>query len=184
MESLLRGLLEAIAAIFGGFGRATKAGTAKPAPGPVRGVSEAPSSVHDLSLIKEFEGLRLEAYLCPAKVWTIGYGHTKTAKPGMKITEGGAEALLRHDLEWVESTINKHVKVPLTQNQYDALASFIYNVGAGAFRKSTLLRLLNQGDYDGAAGQFQRWNKAGGKVLKGLTRRRKAEAEKFRDGRL
>jgi GH24 family phage-related lysozyme (muramidase) len=177
MESILRGLLEAIAAIFGGSGKVTKVETPKPAPGPVRGVS-------DLSLIKEFEGLRLEAYLCPAKVWTIGYGHTKTAKPGMRITEGGAEALLRHDLEWVESTINKHVKVPLTQNQYDALASFIYNVGAGAFRKSTLLRLLNQGDYDGAAGQFQRWNKAGGQVLKGLTRRRKAEAEKFRDGRL
>ena len=101
----------------------------------------------------------------------------------MRITEGGAEALLRHDLEWVESTINKNVKVPLNQNQYDALASFIYNVGAGAFRKSTLLRLLNQGDYTGAAGQFQRWNKAGGKVLRGLTRRRQAEAEKFRDER-
>jgi lysozyme len=176
MESILRGLIEAIQSIFGGPARVTKVEAPKAPPG-------RPTGVYDLSLIKEFEGLRLEAYLCPAKVWTIGYGHTKTAKPGMRITEGGAEALLRHDLEWVESTINKNVKVPLTQNQYDALASFIYNVGAGAFRKSTLLRLLNQGDYTGAAGQFQRWNKAGGKVLRGLTRRRQAEAEKFRDER-
>ena len=183
MESILRGLIEAIQSIFGGPARVTKAEAPKAPPGRPTSVSGTPKSVSDLSLIKEFEGLRLEAYLCPAKVWTIGYGHTKTAKPGMRITEGGAEALLRHDLEWVESTINKNVKVPLTQNQYDALASFIYNVGAGAFRKSTLLRLLNQGDYDGAAGQFQRWNKAGGKVLRGLTRRRQAEAEKFRDER-
>jgi lysozyme len=180
--SFIQHILRALGALLGSLAPSPKK-TVGAAPERPTSVSGTPKSVSDLSLIKEFEGLRLEAYLCPAKVWTIGYGHTKTAKPGMKITEGGAEALLRHDLEWVESTINKNVKVPLTQNQYDALASFIYNVGAGAFRKSTLLRLLNQGDYAGAAGQFQRWNKAGGKVLRGLTRRRQAEAEKFRDER-
>ncbi|MDB9983435.1 lysozyme [Candidatus Pelagibacter sp.] len=132
-----------------------------------------------LELIKEFEGLELEAYLCPAKVWTIGYGHTKTVRKGMKVTEKQAEALLKKDLERVEKAIETNVKVPLTQNQYDALCSFIYNVGGGAFQKSTLLRLLNAGDYEGAQAQFQRWNKASGVVLKGLVRRRAAERALF-----
>lgn len=175
MESILRGLLEAIAAIFGGSGSVTKAETHKPTNGPVRGVSK----VRDVSLIKEFEGLYLEAYLCPAKKWTIGYGHTKTVKPGMKITEAGADALLRHDLAWCEDAVNDNVKVPLTQNQYDALVSFIFNVGAGAFKRSTLLRKLNAGDYAGAANEFPRWNKGGGRVLRGLVRRREAERKLF-----
>lgn len=180
MKALIEAIRQALEAFLGGLSTPT---TPKPSNTP-KGVSKAPSSVRDLSLIKEFEGLRLEAYLCPAKKWTIGYGHTKTAKPGMKITERGAEELLRQDLAWCEEAVRTGVKVPLTQNQFDALVSFVFNVGAGAFKRSTLLRLLNQGDYDGAASQFQRWNKAGGQVLKGLTRRRKAEAEKFRDERL
>lgn len=149
--------------------------------GASAGLSGAPTGVKDVELIKEAEGLRLEAYLpTPNDVWTIGYGHTKTAKPGMRITKAGAEALLLHDLAWVEATIDKYVKVPLNQNQYDALASFIYNVGASAFRKSTLLKLLNAGDYEGAAEQFPRWNKQKGKVLRGLTARRQKEKTLFK----
>jgi len=137
------------------------------------------TSVGSTRLIREFEGLELKAYKCPAGVLTIGYGHTKEVAAGMVITEGKAEALLREDLVWVEEAINTKVVVPLTQNQYDALASFIYNVGAGAFTKSTLLRKLNAEDYSGASAEFKRWNKASGKVLRGLVRRRKAEQELF-----
>ena len=141
---------------------------------------KAPTGVRDVGLIKESEGLRLTAYLpTPNDVWTIGYGHTKTARKGMRITKEGAEALLLHDLEWVETAISVYVDVPLTQNQYDALASFIYNVGATAFRKSTLLRMLNAGDYAGAANQFGSWNKQKGKVLNGLTTRRQKEKMLF-----
>ena len=132
-----------------------------------------------LELIKQFEGLRLKAYKCPADVWTIGYGHTKTVKPDMVITEVEAGKLLLKDLAWVEAAVNKHVTSPLTQQQYDALCSFIYNVGAGAFGKSTLLRRLNEGDYDAAANQLPRWNKQKKVVLSGLTRRRAAEKALF-----
>lgn len=132
-----------------------------------------------LDLIKQFEGLRLKAYKCPAGVWTIGYGHTKTVKPYQVITEAEATKLLIKDLAWVEDAVDKHVTVFLNQPQYDALCSFVYNVGATAFRRSTLVRLLNAGDYEGAEQQFKRWNKAGGKVLKGLTRRREAERALF-----
>ena len=145
------------------------------------GLSAIPTGLHDVELIKESEGLRLKAYLpTPNDVWTIGYGHTKTAEKGMVITLAGAEALLLKDLEWVETAIDTYVQVPLNQNQYDALASFIYNVGATAFRKSTMLRLLNASDYEGAAGQFPRWNKQKGKVLNGLTKRRQKEQTLFK----
>ena len=132
-----------------------------------------------LEMIKEFEGLRLKAYKCPAGVWTIGYGHTKTAKPNLVITKAEATKLLIKDLAWVEAAVSKHVTVYLNQSQYDALCSFTYNVGATALKRSTLVRLLNAGDYEGAERQFKRWNKAGGKALKGLTRRRKAEEALF-----
>jgi lysozyme len=136
--------------------------------------------IKNVEMIKESEGLRMKAYLpTPNDVWTIGYGHTKTAKPGMTITTKEATRLLYQDLAWVEDVVNDAVKVPLTQNQYDALCSFVYNVGGGAFRKSTLLRLLNKGDYKGAADQFLRWNKQKGKVLRGLTRRRGEERSLF-----
>jgi len=133
-----------------------------------------------LALIKEFEGLRLEAYLCPADVWTIGYGHTKGVVQGDKITQAGADAFLAQDVLWVAAAVDKKVKVELNTNQEAALYSFIYNVGAGAFGKSTLLRKLNDWDYEGAANEFKRWNKGGGKVLRGLIRRRNAEAALFR----
>jgi len=122
----------------------------------------------------------LEAYLCPADVWTIGYGHTKGVGQGDKITQAGADAFLAQDVLWVAAAVGNKVMVPLNTNQEAALYSFIYNVGAGAFGKSTLLRKLNDWDYEGAANEFKRWNKGGGRVLNGLVRRRKAEAALFR----
>lgn len=171
MEQFLKAILQALASILGGGGRS--AAPAKP---------EAPSrmTIQNIEIIKKWEGLYLEAYLCPANVWTIGYGHTKNVTPGMKITEAGAEALLRQDMEWVENAVHSKVKVPLTQNQYDALCSFVFNVGAGAFGRSTMLRKLNAGDYEGAANEFPRWNKAAGKTLRGLTNRRLDEQKLFR----
>lgn len=137
-------------------------------------------SIKNVDMIKKSEGLRLVAYMpTPKDVWTIGYGHTATAKPGMRITKKGAEALLRHDLEWVEDVIELHVDVELTQNQYDALCSFIYNLGGTNFANSTLLRKLNKGEYQAAADQLPRWNKQKGTVLRGLTIRRNEERDLF-----
>ena len=133
-----------------------------------------------LDLIKKWEGVKLTAYMpTPNDVWTIGYGHTKTARPGMTITLQQAEELLVQDLKWVEEALVKHVKVPLNQNQYDSLASFVYNLGETNFASSTLLRKLNAGDYLGAADQLPRWNKQKGKVLRGLTNRRAEERALF-----
>ena len=132
-----------------------------------------------LAIIKKYEGLRLNAYRCPARVWTIGYGHTHQVKSGDVITEAMATEYLRGDVRHAQQTIERYVKVDLTQSQFDALVSFIFNVGSGAFRKSTLLRMLNKGNYSGAEKQFKRWNKAKGKALRGLTRRRADEAELF-----
>ena len=132
-----------------------------------------------VKLIKSFEGMELEAYLDAVDVWTIGYGHTKTAEPGMHITEAQAEELLRQDLEEFEEAVTEAVQVSINPNQFSALVSFCFNLGAGSLFESTLLRLLNQGDFQGAADQFPRWNKAGGQVLEGLTRRRKAERALF-----
>lgn len=133
-----------------------------------------------LDLIKSFEGLELEAYMpTPIDVPTIGYGHTKTVEMGMKITEKQAEDLLKKDLAWVEAVIAKNVTVPLTQPQYDALCSFIYNLGGTNFKRSTLLKKLNNKAYRGAADELPRWNRQGSKVLRGLTRRREAERALF-----
>jgi GH24 family phage-related lysozyme (muramidase) len=137
-----------------------------------------------MSLIKQFEGLRLTAYQDSVGVWTIGYGWTqpvdgKPIRPGMTIKEETAERLLRTGLVGYESDVLKLVKVKLTQGQFDALVSFAYNLGARALSTSTLLQKLNAGDYAGAAEEFLRWNKAGGKALPGLTRRREAERALF-----
>lgn len=137
-----------------------------------------------LDLIKSFEGLELKAYKDAVGVWTIGYGHTAAAglpnpKSGMTITSQEAENLLLNDLKKYEAPVRNSVKVPLNDNQYGALVSFTYNVGEGNFKKSTLLKKVNARDFEGAAKEFAKWNKAGGKVLKGLTRRRAAEAELF-----
>lgn len=137
------------------------------------------TSQKGIDLIKKFEGCRLEAYKCPAGIWTIGYGHTKGVKDGQIITQEQAEEFLREDLRIFEQAVESCVKVPLSQNQFDALVSFCYNCGSGALKTSTLLRLLNEGKYKDASEQFLRWNKAGGKVLVGLTRRREEEREMF-----
>ena len=134
-----------------------------------------------VELVKHFEGLKLKAYLCPANVWTIGYGCTdkRYAYKGNVITEGVAERLLKTDMREFEGAVERYVSVPLNWNQFSALVSFSFNVGAGALNRSTLLKKLNAGDYKGAAGQFCRWNRGGGKVLKGLIRRRAAEKKLF-----
>ena len=133
-----------------------------------------------LDIIKEHEGLRLTAYMpTPNDKLTIGYGHTKTVHAGMTIHQHEAEQLLRDDLVWAEEAIQRYVDVKLNQNQYNALCSFVYNIGATNFRKSTLLKKLNNGDYNGASKEFKRWNKQQGSVLRGLTVRRVAEATLF-----
>lgn len=133
------------------------------------------TSQRGIDLIKEFEGFSSYAYLCPANVWTIGYGHTKGVKRGDKVTAPEAEQLLRDDLAYFEAKVAALCPVT-TQSQYDALVSFCYNLGEGNLESSTLRKKHNAGDYAGAAKEFARWNKAGGKVLAGLTRRRAAEA--------
>lgn len=132
-----------------------------------------------LDLIRQFEGLRLAAYKCPAGVPTIGYGTTRGVKMGMTVTKDEAEKLLQADVTPFSDRINKLVKVKLNQNQFDALVSFVYNVGSGAFADSTMLKLINQNLLDDAANQFVRWNKANGEVLTGLTRRRMTERDLF-----
>ena len=133
----------------------------------------------EAELIKSFEGLELVAYLCPADIWTIGYGHTGNVKEGDSITKAEAEALLDKDLQTFRNGVKRLVKVPLNENQFGALVSFAYNIGLGSLQSSTLLKMLNAGDYTGAADQFLRWNKSGGKVLTGLVRRREAERAVF-----
>lgn len=140
-----------------------------------------------LDIIKAFEGLRLTAYRCAAGVWTIGYGHTKDVKEGDKCTVSQADAFLREDIAGFERDIKILVKVPLNQNQFDALVSFTFNVGSDidadpipeGLGDSTLLRKLNEGDYIRATLEFPKWNKAGGKVLPGLVKRRAAEQNLF-----
>lgn len=137
-----------------------------------------------LAIIKQFEVFRATAYLCPAGIPTIGYGHTGAdvtkSDVGVKtITEAEATELLRRDVITAEKALGRRVKVPLTQNQFDALCSFTYNLGEGNLASSTLLKLLNSGDYDGACQEFVKWNKVNKIALPGLTRRREAEAALF-----
>lgn len=132
-----------------------------------------------LDLIKHFESLRLVAYLCPAQIWTIGYGHTKGVKPGDICTAEQAALWLVEDATVAEHAVKRLVKVPINQNQFDALVSFTFNLGGGNLSTSTLLRKLNTADYVGATLEFPRWNKGGGKVLPGLVKRRTAEQNLF-----
>lgn len=139
-------------------------------------------SQRGLDALKRHEGLRLHAYPDPAtggEPWTIGYGRAHGITQGQQITADTAEQFLREDLQWVEDAIIDTVTAPLTQAQFDALCSLIYNIGEGAWRKSTLLRKLNAKDYMGAVQEFVRWNLAAGKVLPGLTNRRVLEAKMF-----
>lgn len=137
-----------------------------------------------IDLIKRFEGLRLKAYPDPAtggEPWTIGIGHTGGVRPGDVITEARAEQLLRQDVGRFERAVARLCPIT-TQPQFDALVSFAFNVGEGNLESSTLRKLHNAGDYAGAAGQFERWNRAAGKIMTGLTRRRAAEAQLYRTG--
>jgi len=138
------------------------------------------TSKKGIDLIKSFEGLELKAYKDSVGVLTIGYGSTGNhVFAGQSITEAQAEDLLKSDLLRFEKGVSAVVTVPLTQNQFDALISFSFNLGLGNLKSSTLLKKLNAKDYTGAANEFTRWNKAGGKVLSGLTRRREAEKNLF-----
>lgn len=135
-----------------------------------------------VEIIKQFEGLRLETYQCPAGIPTIGYGHTgPDVVCGMTITAEEAERLLRDDLRRFERRVQQLVTVPMTQGQFDALVSFAFNVGLGALERSTLLKRLNAEDYAGAATEFDHWTKAAGRELPGLVRRRRAERQLFEE---
>jgi lysozyme len=143
------------------------------------------TSQDGVNLIKEFEGLRLVAYKCPANVWTIGYGHTSMAGPpsvrqGMRVTKKQAEDILRADLVKYEDGVLRAVNVPLRQHQFDALVSFAFNCGVGALQKSTLLRRVNAKRFDDVPGELMKWTRAGGRELPGLVRRRRAEAALWR----
>ena len=139
-------------------------------------------STNGIDLICSFEGLRLKAYDDGVGVWTIGYGTTvingTKVKKGDTCTVEQAKSYMANDLKQFESAVNQ-VKVPLNQNQYDALVSLAYNIGVSAFLNSTLFKKLNAKDYKGAAEQFPRWNRAGGKVMRGLTNRRSKERKLF-----
>jgi len=136
-------------------------------------------SQEGLSLIKKFEGCELEAYKCAADVWTIGYGSTKGVKEGDTVSQEEADKLLLHEMEEYEGYINDMVNVDLEQNQFDAMVSWVFNLGPANLKTSTLLKVLNAKDYEGVPAQIKRWNKAGGKVLQGLIRRREAESLLF-----
>jgi lysozyme len=133
-----------------------------------------------VDLVKRFEGRKLVAYKCPAGIWTCGYGSTGAdIVQGVAWTIWQAEERLKADLGKFAAIVDESVKVVLTDNQRAALISFVYNIGGGALKSSTLLSLLNQGKHEAAAEQFVRWNKGGGRVLAGLTARRLAETELF-----
>lgn len=135
-----------------------------------------------LALIKEYEGLRLVPYRCPGDVWTIGYGHTRTVQAGMIISRAQAEILLREDLRVAERAIGRLVSVPLSNNQFAALCSFVFNVGVANFERSALLTLLNRGWYEQVPAQLTRWNKVKGEAMGGLSRRRAAECRLWNRG--
>lgn len=137
-----------------------------------------------MDLIKRFEGLRTKAYRDPVGIWTIGYGHTSAAGPpdvheGLKITAAEAEAILHRDLEKFENAVLAEVTVPLNENQFAALVSFAFNVGIAGFRRSSVLARVNAGNHEKVPQRLKLWNKAGGKVLRGLVRRRRAEGELY-----
>jgi lysozyme len=137
-----------------------------------------------LALIRRFEGFRAGAYRCPAGVWTIGYGHTAAAgppevKPGMRVSEAGARAILARDVERFAAEVRAALTREITPAQFSALVSFAYNVGASAFRRSSVLRAVNTGDFAAVPERLKLWVKADGRVLPGLVRRREAEAVLF-----
>ena len=136
-------------------------------------------SLEGLSLIKRFEGCRLKAYKCSAGVLTIGYGHTGGVTETDTITQDDANKLLHEDVAKFEEYVDDNVIVELNQGQFDALVAWTFNLGPGNLRESTMLKKLNEADYTSVPNEMKRWNKAGGKTLDGLIRRRNAEALLF-----
>ena len=144
-------------------------------------------SPHGLEKLKQWEGLKTKAYKDAGGVWTIGYGHTAMAgepKPraGMVITPAEAESILLKDLVQYEAAIENNVKVKLTDNQFSALVSFVYNIPLASFKKSKLLKKLNAGNYDAVPTELMKWTKAGGKKIQGLVNRRRAEGYLWMEG--
>lgn len=137
-------------------------------------------SQQGLALTQNFEGCRYTAYQDQVGRWTIGYGHTSGVYPGMTCTNEQAEAWLVADTAWAEAFVNHVVNITLTQGEFDALVDFTFNLGSGNFQSSTLLKLVNQGDMEDAAKQFEQWDHAGGKIVAGLLRRRIAEEQEFK----
>lgn len=169
--------------------------TAPEPPKEAKGGSESVSSrvvprkisKNGLSLIKRWEGLRLNSYTDVAGVWTIGYGHTRTARPNQTITETQAEALLLEDVAWAEEAINTYVTVPLTQNQFDALVSWVFNVGVdwvvmNGFKDATFIKELNKGNYEAVPAGLRLFVNAGGKRVQGLVNRREDEIRLWNKG--
>ena len=136
-------------------------------------------STEGISLIKKFEGCELESYKCAAGVWTIGFGSTHNIEEGMNISKDRAEELLLEDIAEFEESVLESVDMPMSQHQFDALVSWTFNLGPSNLKASTMLKVLNNGNYEDVPEQIKRWNKAGGKVLDGLIRRREAEALLF-----
>lgn len=140
-----------------------------------------PVNAATVELVKQFEGLRLKAYLCPAGEWTIGYGHTRGVSRGDTITRDEADKFLADDMASAASRVDRLIAVPLNDNQRGALASFVFNLGSGKLASSSLRRRLNAGEYDAVPTELKRWTKArdprtGALVtLRGLVRRREAE---------
>lgn len=138
-----------------------------------------------LNLIKLYEGYSSSPYLCPAQHWTIGYGaiwgmdDKRVTEDHPDINEDQADYLLRRDVKKSEMAVLRHIRVPLEDGQFNALCSFVFNLGSGALQSSTLRRKINRGDYIGAANEFPRWVYAGGRRLKGLVRRREHERSMF-----
>lgn len=137
------------------------------------------TSSNGVDFIKKHEALRLKAYKCPGGKWTIGWGHTGDVKEGDCINEHQAEAILDVDIDTCERALAKLLDVPVTQSQYDALISFVFNLGEAALARSTLLKKLNAGDERGAAAEFMKWRYAAGKVMPGLVKRRAEERTMF-----
>jgi lysozyme len=132
-----------------------------------------------LQLTERFEGCRLTAYQDQVGRWTIGYGHTLGVQPGQTCTPEQAEEWLQNDTAWAVGVVNRLVRVPLSQGEFDSLCDFVFNLGSGNFQHSHLLELINQGDFTNAALEFQKWDHAGGQVVAGLLRRRVAEQQEF-----
>lgn len=140
------------------------------------------TSANGLAFIRDHEGCELHAYPDPGsggEPWTIGVGHTGGVKPGDTCTMQQAMQWLKEDVQEAEDAVNRLVKVELSQDQFDALVSLVFNIGGGNFAKSTLLKKINARNFEGAADEFPRWNRAAGRVMAGLTKRRHAEQSLF-----